>query len=47
MKGSSEFETYSYSQNEQQSFQQVQILESGKEREETMCQKYIEKGSIT
>ena len=47
MKGSSEFETYSNSQNEQQSFQQVQILESGKEREETMCQKYIEKGSIT
>ena len=47
MKGQSEFEIYSNSQSEQQSFQQVKILESGKEREESMCQKYIEKGSIT
>ena len=47
MKGTSEFEKFSNSQSEQQSFQQVKILESGKEGEETMCQKYIEKGSIT
>ena len=40
MKGSSEFET-------SQTFQKVQIVESGKEREENLCQKYIEKGSVT
>ena len=46
MKTTSEFETYSLS-NPEQTFQQVKILESGKEKEENMCQKYIEKGSIT
>ena len=43
-----EFETYSFSHGEQ-SFQKVDIVESGreKEKEESICQKYIEKGSIT
>ena len=40
MKDSNDLET-------SQTFQQVRITESGKEREENLCQKYIEKGSIT
>ena len=46
MKESSESEANSFSQGEQ-TFQQVKIVESGKEKEDNICQKYIEKGSIT
>ena len=48
MKSSPEYETYALAHGEQ-TFQQVKIAETGKEREErqTFCQKYIEKGSVT
>ena len=46
MKTTPEFETYSLAHGEQ-TFQQVKIVESGREKEENLCQKYIEKGSIT
>ena len=45
---SQEYETYSLAHGEQ-NFKKVEIVESGKEGEEkqTLCQKYIEKGSVT